>query len=256
MRLTYKEFERRVKSLRASHGMRVREVAAVGAPRTLLCVELGAADLPVVALSAGVHGDEPAGPAALLDLLESGNLDSRYAYRIWPCTNPTGMDAGTRASGDRLDINRTFGRGGGSPEAKAVIMANRDRKFALSIDLHEDCDAEGFYCYDYGDGSLGRAVVAALDAADLAVAPFDAPYDLGSALPNDAVRFERGTVRADPITEAIAVGGLSYSLLLARNAAAYVLTFETPSSMQWNTRLAMHRIAVGAAIAGLSRAAG
>ncbi|HVA33987.1 MAG TPA: hypothetical protein VNG31_07540, partial [Candidatus Baltobacteraceae bacterium] len=58
--LTYRELAARWKALRVG-GVRVREVACVDAPRTLLCAELGDADRPCIALSAGVHGDEPAG---------------------------------------------------------------------------------------------------------------------------------------------------------------------------------------------------
>lgn len=248
--MTYTDFERRVKALRA-RGPRVREVACVGAPRTLLCVEVGEADLPTVMLSAGVHGDEPAGPTALLSMLEDDALDARFAYRIYPCSNPTGLDAGTRESTDGVDVNRTFGRGGSSPEAKAIVISNRDRKFALAIDLHEDCDAQGFYCYEYGVGDVGAATIAAVEAAGFPIQTLGSDYDLGSALPPGAIRYERGIVRAEPIVEAAAIGGLSYALLLARNAARRVLTFETPSRLPWETRLAMHRTALAGAISQL-----
>ncbi|MDQ6827169.1 MAG: hypothetical protein M3Z14_08235, partial [Candidatus Eremiobacteraeota bacterium] len=67
-------------------------MACVGAARTLLLAELGDARSPAVSISAGVHGDEPAPPWALLNIVASGMLDPRFAYRIWPCTNPTGYD--------------------------------------------------------------------------------------------------------------------------------------------------------------------
>lgn len=128
--------------MRATHDVTVREVACVGAPRTLLCVEIGDRTQSQITIAAGVHGDEPTGPLALLHLVENRLVDPRYAYRLWPCLNPTGYDAGTRESIDGIDIRRTFGRGGSSPEAKAVIMANRDLKFVLAIDIHENCEGE------------------------------------------------------------------------------------------------------------------
>ena len=248
--MIYTEFERRVKALR-ERGPRVREIACVGAARTLLCVECGDAQALTVMISAGVHGDEPAGPAALLAMLEDDGLDERFAYRIYPCTIPSGVDAGTRESTDGVDVNRTFGRGGSSPEAKAVIMSNRDRKFELAIDLHEDCDAQGFYCYEYGVGDVGAATIEAVEAAGFPIQTLGSDYDLGSALPPDAIRYERGIVRAQPIAEAEAIGGLSYALLLARNAARRVLTFETAARLPWETRLAMHRTALAGAISQL-----
>jgi murein peptide amidase A len=181
-----------------------------------------------VLLAAGVHGDEPAGPHALLELAENDLLDPRFSYRIWPCTNPTGYDAGTRESIDGCDINRTFGRGGGSPEAKAIVIANRDRKFVLALDLHEDDEATGFYLYEYGD-DRGRAVVEAVRA---------------SGMPVDS----RGHLRPDPVAEAEEIGGLSLSLLLSRNAARRVMTLETPSTHDFAERIAAHVLAVRTAL--------
>jgi hypothetical protein len=245
---TYQDFTQRWKALRASHGVTVREVACVGAPRTLLCVERGDTRLPSIALAAGVHGDEPAGPWALLEMIEGTDLDERFAYRVWPCTNPSGFQAGTRESSDGVDVNRTFGRGGQSPEARAIITANRDRKFALSLDLHEDCDAVGFYCYEYGGGNLGYAALSALDDAGYPIDPLLETFETAGALDDAHCKRERGRITADHRTEAAMLGGLSYSLAIARNAARHALTFETPSSAPWEARVAMHRTAVRAAI--------
>ncbi len=227
-RPTYRELERRWKALRASRDVRIREVACVGAPRTLLCAELGDPSRPLITIAAGVHGDEPAGALALLALVEDDALDPRFAYRLWPCTNPSGYEAGTRASAEGTDINRTFGRGGGSPEARAIVTANRDYKFALALDLHEDDEAEGFYCYAYGDEGIGDAALAAVRASG-------APCD------------PQGCLRPDPHLEAESIGGLSLSLLLRRNAAARTLTFESPARLELAERIAMHATAVRAA---------
>ncbi len=250
---TYRDLEVAWKRLRSTHDLRVREVACVGAPRTLLCVEAGDHMLPSIALAAGVHGDEPAGPWALLAFVAEGRLDQRYSYRIWPCTNPTGFIAGTRESADGIDLNRTFGRGGGSPEAKAILTANRDHAFALSIDLHEDVDATGFYCYEYGGAELGRAAIRALDQAGLPVDPMEATFDLTGPLDETGCERERGRIVADGGLEAAALGGFSYNMLLARRAARHALTFETPLRAPWEKRLQMHGRAIGAAIAALSQ---
>ncbi len=221
-RPTYRELADRWRALRATHDVRVREVACVGAPRTLLCVEYGDPNLPTVLLSAGVHGDEPAGPLALLRLAERRELAESYAYRIWPCTNPTGFDAGTRENADGIDINRTFARGGSSPEAKAIVMANRDYKFTLSIDLHEDDETGDFYAYEYGiEGTLFACAR-----------------------------------RPDPALEAAEIGGLSLTLLLIRNASPRAITLETPSAQPLEVRVAAHAGAVREALRWLSREQG
>lgn len=248
---TYRDLVRRWKRLGRESDVRVREVACVNAPRTLLCAELGDHRRPTVTIAAGVHGDEPAGPWALLQVAESGELDPAFSYRLWPCTNPTGFDAGTRESADGVDVNRTFGRGGGSPEARAIVTANRDHKFALSLDLHEDCDAQGFYCYEYGGGAIGTAVVAALDAAGVAVDPLEGTFETAGPLDDSCCRRERGRIVANPSAEGALLGGLSYSLAVARRAAAHALTFESSGTAAWETRLTTHASAVRAAIAAL-----
>lgn len=227
----------------------MREVACVGAPRTLLCAERGDTTAPAVALSAGVHGDEPAGPWALLALFEAGGPDDRFSYRAWPCTNPGGYERGTRENPDGADINRSFGRGGQTPEARAIVTANRNRKFELSIDLHEDCDADGFYCYEYGAGDLGRTVVRAVRGAGFPIQDL-AACDLGA--PFEPAELDDGVVRAGA-AESESIGGLSYSMSIVRHAAARALTFESPLRLPWEARIAIHRIAVKAALDGLAK---
>lgn len=241
--VTYQDFAAAWKGLRSTHDVRVREVACVNAPRTLLCVEYGDHTLPAVALSAGVHGDELAGPLALFRLVAADALPRAFSYRIWPVLNPTGFDGRTRANADGVDVNRTFGRGGSAPESRAVVTANRDLKFVLSIDLHEDADAWGFYCYEYGGGSIGTQVVRKLGAEGVPIDPLTS-LDLGGPLLDAAVHREPGRVTADPFREAAALEGLSYSLVLARNASQRTLTFETPQRLGLEERIAIHERAV------------
>lgn len=248
---TYRELRARCTGLRAGDALRVDEIACPMADRKLLCIELGNPRGPAVSIAAGVHGDEPAGPWALLGLLEERALDPRFNYRIWPCTNPTGFESRTRVSVDGLDVNRSFDGTGTSPEARAVLDANRGRAFTLSLDLHEDCDASGFYCYEYGGGAIGRCVIAALDADGFQIDPLDTTLRLAGPLDDAQCARERGRVIADPFAEAALLGGLSYSLAFARGGTRFALTFETPSAASWEKRLRMHRAAVLAAIAAL-----
>lgn len=247
---TYRELEARWKALGARADVAVREIP-YAKDRALLLAELGEARRPTIAIAAGVHGDEPAGPWALLELVESRLLDLRFSYQIWPCTNPTGLDARTRANADGVDINRTFGRGGGSPEARTVIEASRARTFTLSLDLHEDCDATGFYCYEYGGGQIGRSILAVLSARGFPIDPLEVTFGVAGPLEDKACVREWGRVVADAFREASLLGGLSYSLALAQGGTRHALTFETPSSAAWEARLAMHRTGVLAAVSAL-----
>src|SRR5271166_4021333 len=51
---------------------------------------------PRVYFSAGIHGDEPAPPLALLRLMEEGFFDTRCTWFVCPLLNPTGFLRGTR----------------------------------------------------------------------------------------------------------------------------------------------------------------
>jgi predicted deacylase len=223
-----------------------------------LLVEMMSEGPHTVSLSAGIHGDEPAAPWALYDLVRSRLLDTRFSYRIWPCLNPEGFAAGTRASGAGIDLNRTFARGGTSPEARALIAANRDRRFVLHVDLHEDPVARGAYVYEpLPDGAPPRfaaPLVRAFDDAGLPVQDLSDPaFDLGSPPEARAVQtIERGSVVMGARAEsAYFTGGWPVSIYFALRAAAAVVTVESPGTRPWDERIAVHRVAVTAAISRL-----
>lgn len=246
------------RALRAKHDVALREVACVGANRTLFIAEIvGPPGAPVVALSAGVHGDEPAGPWALLSIVRDGLLDRAFSYRIWPCTNPSGYERGTRANEDGDDINRSFHRGGTTPEAKAIITANRDRHFALSLDLHEDFEADGYYAYEpvvAGAPPFGTRMVDALDDAGYPVQTFeDAAFDIGYEPDAHHLReLARGRILNDPDAERKHFDVTPYSIHLLKRAARFALTLESPRRRAWDERIAMHRIAVTTLVATLA----
>jgi murein peptide amidase A len=244
------------RSIRGTHGLRMREIACVGAPRTLLVVECGDPTAPCVSISAGAHGDEPAAPAALYALVRDRLLDPAFSYRLWPCFNPTGFDAGTRTNVDGVDVNRSFGRGGTSPEARAVLTANRDLHFALSIDLHEDYEAAGFYLYDQlRAGAISRFARPVADAVSEAGFPIQRDwngFEVGPPGSEAAQTLVAGAVVVDAPRETPTFGGaLPLGLVLLRRAAAHALTFESPRERPWADRIAIHRVAVVAALAEL-----
>lgn len=94
-----------------------------------------------VVVSAGVHGEEPAGVYALLKFLEEEIVDfcDDYAFLIFPCINPFGFEHGFRFNKEGLDINREFKIGTSCAEANTVMRVLRKRgvQFACTIDLHE-----------------------------------------------------------------------------------------------------------------------
>ena len=235
-------------------GFGVREVACVGAPRTLLAAEIVRPGAPVVSISAGVHGDEPAASWALLSIVRDGLLDDAFGYRLWPCTNPSGYALGTRPNAEGDDVNRSYSRGGTTPEARAIVTANRDRRFVLTLDLHEDYEAEGFYCYEPvvdGTAPLGAAIVAAIDDAGLPVQALDAAFDLGYPTEAEHLRgLERGRVLPDVEAETRYFTGLPFSLYALKRTTRRAMTMESARTLAWDARVATHRVAVTAALAG------
>jgi hypothetical protein len=93
-----------------------------------------------VLVSAGVHGIEPAGPAAVLLFLEQ-MLDAPEQYAdvevtAIPLVNPVGYHARTRGNADRVDLNRAFTGRPGVPREVALLRDVLGGPFDLGIDLH------------------------------------------------------------------------------------------------------------------------
>jgi hypothetical protein len=239
-------------------GLDVREIPCAGAARTLLVADVASRNgtgAPAVIITAGVHGDEPAAPWGLLSLARDGLLDRAFSYRLWPCTNPSGYKRGTRENAEGIDVNRSFGHRGSSVESRAIAKENRDLKFVLNLDLHEDFEADGFYCYEprIDATELGPLVVRAIEEASLPIQDLHDEYELGYPKEMRHIRtLDRGRVIPDVIAEtAFMKDGLPHSMFLLRSAVKRSLTFESPSRLAWDDRIAMHRIAVVTALQGL-----
>jgi murein peptide amidase A len=122
-----------------------------------------------IGLFAGVHGDEPAGCAALteflLGLTAEPSRAAGYDLLVYPVVNPTGYEDGTRNNRTGKDLNREFWRG--SVEAEVRILENelRTQGFGGIITLHADDTCEGHYGYSHGrvldDALLRPALIAA-----------------------------------------------------------------------------------------------
>ena len=239
-------------------GFRFREVPCDSGDRSLMLIEFGSPESPVIHLTAGVHGDEPAGPWALLSSVEAGLLDASFSYRIWACTNPTGYRAETRVNAEGNDVNRSFSAEASTPESRAIMAENLERRFAFAMDLHEDFEADGFYCYEPevdGRAPLSEAIVDALDLAGFPLQSLDHSFDLG--YPRDPAKadrmrtLERGRVIVNAGAEIRLFPGLPLSLYLLRSATSRYVTAETPRRRLWEDRIAMHRLAVTRALAGV-----
>ncbi len=116
-----------------------------------------------VFLSAGIHGDEPCGPLALMEYLKSASLPDHCEWILAPMLNPSGLRAGTRENAEGIDLNRDFLRRE-TDEVNAVIdwWSRRRPRPLVHLSLHEDWEAEGFYLYEINSGTrpaVGTRVV-------------------------------------------------------------------------------------------------
>ena len=98
-------------------------------------------DLPRIILSAGIHGEEPAGVYTLLEFINRGiaNYLNHFSFLILPCLNPYGFTRGVRFSRDVADLNRSFDDIPGPPEVTAVkdLLRRFPGPYRLAFDFHE-----------------------------------------------------------------------------------------------------------------------
>ena len=210
--------------------------------------EKGNRDAPFVYLSAGIHGDEPAGPVALLQLLREEALPHDCGFLICPLMNPAGIGAATRENADGVDLNRDYARpAAGETRAHCDwIEAHLPPKLALNLHLHEDWETDGFYLYEIGPDArpgLGETVLSA-------VAPIIPIQPSGEI---DGHHAEAGIIR--PGTERAASEGLPEALFLHRRFGGISLTFETPSGRALLERVAAQATAVQTAVRAMRPAA-
>jgi hypothetical protein len=103
---------------------------------------------PRVYISAGIHGDEPAGPLAIRRLLQEDNWPAGFGLWLCPCLNPDGFIYNRRESPDGADLNRQY-LNPQAPETSAHIhWLEHQPSFDLCLCLHEDWEAHGFYIYE------------------------------------------------------------------------------------------------------------
>ena len=140
-----------------------------GLPRIRVAGAYAGHDPIRLGLFAGLHGDEPAGCAALVQLANTlaaqPALAAGYELFIYPVINPTGYERATRFNHSGKDLNREFWAGSTEAEVGAIERELRVHSFAGIITLHADDTCEGIYGYTHGrvlnESLLAPALVAA-----------------------------------------------------------------------------------------------
>jgi hypothetical protein len=126
-----------------------------------------------LAIFAGLHGDEPAGVHALVDLLQALEADPwvgrAYRIHIYPLCNPTGYEDATRHSRSGADLNRHFWKGSLEPEVGLIERELLLHKFHGIISLHSDDTSDGVYGFVRGATLTQHLLKPALAAAEAAL---------------------------------------------------------------------------------------
>ena len=181
-------------------------------------------------LSAGIHGDEPAGVWALLEWCEANFLKlKKSSWVIFPCLNPWGLMQNLRYTQSGADLNRSFDR------SDPTILKWKQRigrqRFKRAILLHEDFDATGIYAYQWGGESNKRLTIALKNAAS--IIPIESKTKI------DGFKSTKGIIRL-PVTPA-RIPGLPEARHLHNVHTNEVYLFESPSEFSFFERVMAHK---------------
>lgn len=199
---------------------------------------------PVILLSAGIHGDEPAGLLTILEFLKSEPA-TEFTWLITPLLNPSGIIAGTRENMVGTDLNRAYGQCD-SPEITSQLawLANHPTP-DLFIALHEDWEATGFYFYELHRGATPESELFCKSIL-AAVAPY-LPIESGPLIDGHEATGS-GWIYHEEIPEIPEIPeGLPEALYFINKGCAHSLTFETPSEAAIGERTAALLAAIHAA---------
>lgn len=199
------------------------------------------ADGPAGYLSAGMHGDEPAGPLAALALLKAGVFDDGR-WRLCPALNPTGLAAGARDNAQGIDLNRDYRlRRSREVQAHAAWLESSPCP-SLFLSLHEDWEYAGFYVYEINLGAdRPERATRILEAATQWV-----PVEPSPLIDDHEVRAPGWIYHA---AEADLPDQWPEAIFLAKRGCPLSFTYETPSSRELDCRIAAHAAAVQATLA-------
>lgn len=223
-------------------GFIVHEYGRAGETPLIALIRTASEGADRVYLSAGIHGDEPAGPFALLELLRRDALPQDRNYLICPLMNPGGIERGTRENPSGVDLNRDY-----TAFLSEEIGRHRDflhRELGgldLSLHLHEDWEAKGFYLYELNFNGEPSRAPSILGAAEALV-----PIEPGTRI--DGHRASGGVIRPRKVPEV--PGGFPEAIYVYTTFGGINYTLETPSSLPLERRVEAMAAAVLAALTG------
>jgi succinylglutamate desuccinylase/aspartoacylase family protein len=218
----------------------------------ILCIRSAQWDVgrPTVLISAGVHGNEPAGVHAALEFLAKGQREFQEALQfvVFPCLNPSGFDAHTLETQSGANLNRLFGIQSAQAEVRAIEdwLWLYGIHFLMTFDLHEvtpDYVGEGFaekdnpraaYLYETVSDNSDRVGRAMIDALPSRLAVCDWPTIYNDINENGVISYPEGN------RNAIYAKGTSLDSFLSARYTGHSFTLETPTGWSMQQRVGTH----------------
>lgn len=180
-------------------------------------------------ISTGIHGDEPAGPVAVSELLRQNDWPDTVDIWLCPCLNPSGFALNTRENARGIDLNRDY-RHLSTPEIRShVAWLGRQPQFDLTLCLHEDWEAGGFYVYELnpdGQPSCAREIIKKVAEV--------CPIETGAQV--DGWEIKAGIIR--PQTDPLQRPQWPEAIFLIQNKTRLGYTLEAPSDFPLPIRVA------------------
>jgi hypothetical protein len=190
-------------------------------------------------ISAGIHGDEPAGPLAIQKLIEDDQWPSTVSLWLVPCLNRRGFELNRRENPDGFDLNRDY-RHLQTAEVRAHIgWLEKQPAFDLCLCLHEDWEAGGFYLYEQNPEnrySLAEAMTRRVSEV--------CPVDSSPIIENRPAT--NGIIRPDLDVHKRPQWPEAFYLLMKKTRQTY--TLEAPSDFALSVRVGALVAAVHAAV--------
>jgi murein peptide amidase A len=193
-----------------------------------------------VYLSAGIHGDEPAGPLALLELFRESQWPDDTELVVCPLLNPAGASLNRRENRDGLDLNLQYLNPHAAEVRAHVGWLQAQGTFDMAICLHEDWEAQGFYLYELNPDGLLPGLAAEVIRAVSTVCPIDHSPEIDGRAANG------GVIRPPDDPRSRSEWPEAFYLFTRHTRLSY--TFEAPSDFPMETRVAATAAAVRTAL--------
>lgn len=218
----------------------VREIVAKVGEYEIPAYSRGGTGAVKIYLSSGMHGDEPAGPLAMMEMMIEDCFDARIEWRVCPVINPMGLAAGTRENADGVDLNRDYLRKSTQEVSGHVAWLERQPVPEVFLSLHEDWESTGFYLYE-----IQKSVCTSVAHSILAAASAEIPTEPCLLIDDHPVR-EKGWIFHE--AKADYPGDWPEAIYMAERGTTVSYTLETPSSLELEKRVACHKLAVCKAV--------